>query len=226
MDLRRRLGATLPRLPVATMVALVATRTHLVTRAGRVDPAAPVDPVVLADRHLVDRAALVATPVDRAVPVDLVAPADRVTTQAVLVAPADRVTTPVGLVDPADRVSTQADRVAPADRVTTQAAPADRADPVVPANAVVPIPTRADPGTATRSVATSAGLRGATVRDRGGLALRRDPTGAAGRFLRPVGNGVMARSTTGATRKPPFGTPVSTHGASGSSESGSRCKEQ
>jgi hypothetical protein len=199
------------------LVALVATRTHLVTRVG---------PAALVDLDLVDQAArVVATPVvladpaARAVPVDLVVPADPVTTQAVL----------VDLVAPADRVTTQAvlaDLVAPADRVTTQAAPVAQAVPVVPANAVVPIPTRADPGTATRSVATSAGLRGATVRDRGGLALRRDPTGGAGRFLRLVGNGVMARSTTGAIRKPPFGTPVSTHGASGSSESGSRCKEQ
>ena len=201
---------------MADRAALAATRTRLVTRAGQAAPAGLADPAVRA----------VATPVARA------DPADRVTIQADRAGPVGRVgpvdlaTTLADLVAPAGRVSTQAALAAPADRVTTQAAPVARADPVGPANAVVPIPTRADPGMATRSVATSAGLRGATVRDRGALALRRDPTGAAGRFLRPVGNGVMARSTTGATRKPPFGTPVSTHGASGSSESGSRCKEQ
>jgi hypothetical protein len=192
-----------PRLPAATMAALVAIRTHLVTRADRVAPA--------------DRADRVTTPVDRA------APADRVTTQADRAAPADRVTTQAA---PADRVTTQA---APADQVTTQAAPADqvttRVAPAVPVNAVVPIPTLAVPGTVTRSVATSTAPRGATDRLRGGLVSRRDRTGT-GRFLRQAGSGEMARSTTGVTRKPLFGTPGSTHGASGCSESGSRCKEQ
>jgi hypothetical protein len=182
-----------PRLPAATMAALVAIRTHLVTRADRVAPA------------------------DRA---------DRVTTQADPAAPADRVTTQAAPADPADQVTTQA---APADQVTTQAAPADqvttRVAPAVPVNAVVPIPTLAVPGTVTRSVATSTAPRGATDRLRGGLVSRRDRTGT-GRFLRQAGSGEMARSTTGVTRKPLFGTPGSTHGASGCSESGSRCKEQ
>jgi len=193
---------------MAALAGLAAIRTRPVTRAGLVDRADPA-------------AQVATTPVVLAAPVD---PADQATTQA---DPVVRVTTQAVRADPVVRVTTQAVLVV---RVTTQADLAaqvtTQADPVGPANAVVPIPTLADPGMATRSVATSTGPRGATDRLRGGPASRRDRIGEAGRFLRPVGTGIMARSTTGATRKPPFGTPGSTHGASGSSESGSRCKEQ
>ena len=207
---------------MVALAGLAATRTRPVTRAGLVDRADPAAQVAVA-----------ATPVVLAAPVDR---AGQVTTLAVLAVLVVTRTTQAGLAAPADQVTTRVDRAAPADRATTQAVRADPADrattPAVPvglvgpANAVVPIPTLADPGMATSNVATSTGLRGVTVRRRGGLAPRRDRTGEAGRFLRPVGTGIMARSTTGATRKPPFGTPGSTHGASGSSESGSRCKEQ
>jgi hypothetical protein len=202
---------------MAGLAGLAAIRTHLATRAGLV----LVVLVVPADR--------VTTQAVLAVLVDLV---DRVTTQAVLVVPADRVTTQAVLVGLVVRVTTQAGLAAPADQVTIQAglaAPGDqvttRVAPAVPVNAVVPIPTLADPGTVTSSVATSMALRGATDRLRGGLVSHLDRTGT-GRFLRPAGCGETARSTTGVTRKPRYGIPGSTHGASGSSESGSRCKEQ
>jgi hypothetical protein len=207
------------------MVAPAATRTHLVTRVDRVaaadqvdlDPAAatkaaPVDPaVVLAARRLVDRA-VPAVRADPAVPVD---PADLTTLAGLVVLVG--LTTPVGLVGLAAPVGL----TTPVGLVGL-AAPADLA---APANAVVPIPIPAVLGMAMRSVVTSTAPRGATDRLRGVLVHRRDRTGA-GRFLRPVGSGVMARSTTGVTRKPPFGIPGSTAGASGSSESGFRCKEQ
>jgi hypothetical protein len=74
------------------------------------------------------------------------------------------------------------------------------------------------------SVAISAGPHGVTDPHRGDRVRPRGPRGTD-RFHRPAGSGGMAQSTTGATRKRPFGTPGSTRGASGSSGSGSRCKE-
>ena len=110
----------------------------------------------------------------------------------------------------------------PADQADLQAHPADPANPVTRA---APRAHPADHGTGMRSVATSTGPRGATDPHLGDPAHRRGPTGA-GRFLRPVGDGSMARSTTGATRKRPCGIPGSTSGDSGSSGFGSRCKDE
>jgi Protein of unknown function (DUF2563) len=74
------------------------------------------------------------------------------------------------------------------------------------------------------SVAISTGPRGVTDPHHGDRVSRRARPGTD-RSRRPAGSGGTAPSTTGATRKLPFGTPGSTSGASGSSGSGSRCKE-
>ncbi len=115
--------------------------------------------------------------------------------------------TPMGRADPADPV--------------TPMGRADRVDPTTRAGPVAP----AVHGTGIRSAATSTGPRGAMGPDPGDRALRRGRPGTD-HSRRPAGRGGMARSITGATRKLPFGIPDSTRGASGSSESGSRCKEQ
>ena len=179
------------------MVAPAAIRTR---------PATRVDRVAAADR--VDLAPVAATKAVPAVPVGL---AD-LTTPAALAVPV----APVGL-------TTRVDLAA----LTTPAALVGLADLTTPAALVglADLTTPADPGMVTRSVATSMAPRGATGQPLGGLVSRRDRTGA-GRFLLRAGYGAMARSTTGVTRKPPFGIPGSTHGASGCSESGFRCKEQ
>ncbi|OBB87072.1 hypothetical protein A5781_05085 [Mycobacterium sp. 852002-30065_SCH5024008] len=130
--------------------------------------------------------------------------------QAGPVTPADL---PVDRVDPADPII----RVDLADRV-------DLAAPVEPVDPVDPI-IRAGPGTETPSAVTSAAPRGVTGRHLGGPVSRRGPRGT-GHSPRPAGSGDMARSTTGAIRRLPCGTPDSISGASGSSESGFRCKQQ
>jgi hypothetical protein len=203
---------------VATTVAPAAIRTHPVTRVDRVaaavrvdlDPAAATKAVLAGPVGLADLTTPVALagpvdPADLTIPVDLAAPVG-LTTRVDLAAP-------VGL-------TTRVDLAALAD-LTTLAALVGLVDLTTPAALVDP----ADPGMATRSVATSMAPPGATGRPLGGLVSRRDRTGA-GRFLLRAGYGAMARSTTGVTRKPPFGIPGSTHGASGCSESGFRCKEQ
>lgn len=96
--------------------------------------------------------------------------------------------------------------------------PAARVDPAVP---VVPVVR----GMAMTSGATSTAPRGATGLARGAPARRRDRRGI-GRSPRLAVHGVMARSTTGATRKRRTGTPVSTSGDSTSSGSGFRCKDR
>jgi hypothetical protein len=122
--------------------------------------------------------------------------------------------------------STRTDPVVQADPVVP--ATSTRTDPVVPGTS-----TRTDPvvqadlvahGTGMTGVAISTGPRGVTDPDPGDRVSRRGRTGTD-RFHRPAGSGGMAQSTTGATRKRPFGTPGSTRGASGSSGSGSRCKQ-
>ncbi|OBB66357.1 hypothetical protein A5758_15825 [Mycobacterium sp. 852014-50255_SCH5639931] len=133
--------------------------------------------------------------------------------QAGPVTPADL---PVGRVDPADPII----RVDLADRVDL-AAPVAPVDPVDPVDPII----RAGPGTETPSAVTSAVPRGVTVRHLGGPVSRRGPRGT-GHSPRPAGSGDMARSTTGAIRRLPCGTPDSISGASGSLESGFRCKQQ
>ncbi|OBH83961.1 hypothetical protein A5681_19870 [Mycobacterium scrofulaceum] len=174
--------------------------THPVIRA---DPAAPVDPAA--------RAAPVGLRADLA---GQVAPAIRAAPM-VPVAPADRG-------DPVDLIIL----AAPAGQAgpTTQAAPAAQAGPTTqaaPAGLAVP----AAPGTEIPSAATSVARHGVTGRRPGDQVCRRDPIGTD-RSPRPVGTGDTARSTTGVMRRLPCGTPASISGASGSSESGFRCKQQ
>jgi hypothetical protein len=161
----------------------------------RVDPAAQVGPV-----RVVRAAPAVLGNMARADPVDLLAdPAAQVGP----VAP-----DPAALVARAD-LDTQAATV-----------PVVRADPVVPAARAVPVVL----GTGTRSVATSTTEpRGDKDPLLGATASHPGRTGE-GRSRRPADGGTMARSTTGATKRRPCGTPDSTSGASTSSESGSRCK--
>ncbi|MCV7412637.1 hypothetical protein H7K44_23860 [Mycobacterium florentinum] len=176
------------------------------------DPVAPVpvDPAAQADLKVV--------PVDPAAQADLkVVPAGPVAPAALgntaRAAQVDLKVVPAGPVAragrdiPAALVSmVRADLVVPAGRVA-------RADPVVPAGR----------GTEIRTAATSTTRRGATdlaLGDRVSRLVRR----GIDRSRRLAVRGTMARSTTGATRKPPCGIPVSTPGASGSSGCGSRCK--
>jgi hypothetical protein len=184
----------------------------------------PVDRVDPVDRSPVDREAQEAqadlvTPVaqtDRVDPVDLVD-----LDPAVRAAPVATIT-PAAQVDRAGPAATitpaaQVDRAAPAATIT-------QVDLVVPAGLVA----RVDPvahGTEMPSVATSTARRGATDLALGGLVRRRDPHGTV-RYLRREAGGMLARSTTTATRKTRSGIPGSTSGALISSESGSRCKEQ
>jgi hypothetical protein len=99
---------------------------------------------------------------------------------------------------------------------------ADLVVPVVPVARAVPV-GQAVLGTGTLSVATSTEPRGEKDPLPGATASHPGRTGE-GRSRRPADGGTMARSTTGATKKHPCGTPDSTSGASTSSESGSRCK--
>ena len=167
----------------------------------RTDPAIPADPAARAD------------PADPVARVDPGAQAD----PGALVEPVTRadpvgLANPVTLADPVGRADLRADPVDLADLVT-QKDPVARADPVAPAH-----------GMGIPSVATSTGPRGETDPPLGDRVRRRGRTGAD-RSRRPGGNGWMAQSTTGATRKRPCGIAGSTSGASGSSGFGSRCNK-
>ena len=129
----------------------------------------------------------------------------------------DRKAAPVRKADPVTRVIPE-----------TLAAPMTMADPRVITRAI----TRADPGAqadprpahgaVTPTAATSMAPLGAMERHRGDGVRRHGQRGTS-RSLRPAGIGDMAQSTTGAMTKRPCGIPDLTSGASGSSESGSRC---
>jgi hypothetical protein len=201
---------------------------------------APVWPMPLRDHHLRLRPAMARqrpeactrppgqmTPVDPAAQVDparvgRVAPAvlentARADLVDLLVDPAAQVVPdPAALVARAD-LDTQAALV-PMVRVVR----ADLVVPVVPVARAVPV-GQAVLGTGTLSVATSTEPRGEKDPLPGATASHPGRTGE-GRSRRPADGGTMARSTTGATKKHPCGTPDSTSGASTSSESGSRCK--
>jgi len=118
-------------------------------------------------------------------------------------------------------------RAGPVTRVIpeTLAAPMTMAAPRVIARAITPV-AQADPrpahGAVTPTAATSMAPRGAMERHRGDGVRRHGQRGTS-RSLRPAGIGDMAQSTTGAMTKRPCGIPDLTSGASGSSESGSRC---
>ena len=105
-------------------------------------------------------------------------------------------------------------------------APADLVDPagLRTAARVVLLPVLRADGTGMTTAATSTGNLGATDPHPGAGVSRPARTGAD-RSRRPDRHGSVARSTTGVTRKHPCGIPGSTSGASGSSGSGSRCKE-
>ncbi|BCZ23829.1 hypothetical protein MTY59_36840 [Mycobacterium senriense] len=199
---RRLAVATRPPVPTirAALAVLVVLVAPVITRAVRAAPVVRVAPVITP----VVLAAPVTTPAALAAPVVLAAP---VITPVVLAAPVIIPTTPVA-------------RVAPATTPAGLAAPA--ITPVLRADSVDPILTPVARGMATLSAATSMAPRGATDPDPGARASRRGRHGID-RFPRPVGAGTTARSTTGATRKPQCGIPVSTSGDSGSSECGSRC---
>ncbi|GAA4290084.1 hypothetical protein GCM10023161_34050 [Mycobacterium paraffinicum] len=181
---------------VGQLRAVSIRRTHPVTLAG---PAARADPVVPAARA------------------DLP------------VVPAARADLPVGRVDQADPVTRADLRVDPAGPIirAVRAVRVDLVDLVALVALVAPVDPiiRAGPGTEMPSAATSAVLRGVTGRHLGGPASRRGPRGI-GRSPRPARSGGMARSTTGATRRLPCGIPDSISGASGSLESGFRCKQR
>jgi hypothetical protein len=116
---------------------------------------------------------------------------------------------PVIPVGPAARVGPVP--ITPAVRVG-RAAPVDRVD-------------RMDRGMEMPNAATSTAPRGATAPGPGGRVHHLARRGID-RSPRPVDIGVMARSTTGATRKRPTGTPCSTSGDLTSSGSGFRCKDR
>ena len=143
---------------------------------------------------------------------------------------------PAALDRKADR-DRKAGRVRKAVRVTrviqeTLADPMIMADPRPIAPAITPVAraitpaAQADPrpahGAVTPTAATSMAPRGAMERHRGDGVRRHGQRGTS-RSLRPAGIGDMAQSTTGAMTKRPCGIPDLTSGASGSSESGSRC---
>jgi len=133
----------------------------------------------------------------------------------------DRKAAPVRKADPVTRVIPE-----------TLADPMIMADPRPIAPAITPVAraitpaAQADPrpahGAVTPTAATSMAPRGAMERHRGDGVRRHGQRGTS-RSLRPAGIGDMAQSTTGAMTKRPCGIPDLTSGASGSSESGSRC---
>jgi Protein of unknown function (DUF2563) len=107
---------------------------------------------------------------------------------------------------------------------TVLAAQAGPVDPGTSTRTVLAGPVDPAHGMGIPSVAISTGPRGVTDPHLG------DPVSRPGRrgtdrSRRPAARGITAPSTTGATRKRPFGIPDSTSGASGSSGSGSRCKK-
>lgn len=111
-------------------------------------------------------------------------------------------------------------RVAPA----TTAAPADPATSAAPeTTAVLAVPATSGRDRATPSAA-SAASRGAMEQHRGAGGHHHVPDGAD-RSLPRAESGTKDRSTTGASRNNRYGTGTKTVGASGSSESGSRCNE-
>jgi hypothetical protein len=207
--------------PAARIRARAARRRGRVARRrGRVAPrttvvlVAPVDRVDPADLGTSGDLAVPATSVglaDRAVQVTIAAPADRVV-QVTIAAPADRVV-PETTADPADRADpvTTADRVVP----VTTADPETSADPADQATS--------DSGRPTPSEASTVS-RGAMEQRRGAGEHPRVP-GGAGRSLPRAEYGTRGRSTIGASRNNRHGIGTKTVGASGSSESGSRCKE-
>lgn len=171
-------------------------------RTGQTIPVALAARVVLAPVALVDRVVL--APVVPAAPV--------VQASTARTDPAVQ-TVPVGLVAPVVQ-TVPAGLVAQAGP-DTQAAPAstDRAGLVAPAARGTGIPIGV----------TSTTRRGAMGPALGDRVSRLDQCGID-RSRRLGVRGTTARSTTGATRKPLYGIPASTHGASGSSECGFRCK--
>lgn len=174
-------------------------------RTGQTIPVALAARVVRAPAAPVDR--VVRAPVVPAAPVDRVVQASTARTD-----PAVQ-TVPVGLVAPVVQ-TVPAGLVAQAGP-DTQAAPAstDRAGLVAPAARGTGIPIGV----------TSTTRRGAMGPALGDRVSRLDQCGID-RSRRPGVRGTTARSTTGATRKPLYGIPASTHGVSGSSECGFRCK--
>ena len=126
------------------------------------------------------------------------------------------------------RKAAQVTRVIP----ETLADPMIMADPRPIAPAITPVAraitpaAQADPrpahGAVIPTAATSMAPRGAMERHPGDGVRRRGRRGT-GRSRRPAGSGDMAQSTTGAITKRPCGIPDLTSGASGSSDSGSRC---
>lgn len=138
---------------------------------------------------------------------------------------------PVDLVVPATTVA-PVDRAVLVDLVVqvTSVAPATTADRVVPATTAALVTSVAPAAQAT----SGSGLQtpseasmvshGATEQRRGAGEHPRGPDGA-GRSLPRAECGTKGRSTIGASRNNPYGTGTKTVGASGSSESGSRCKQ-
>ena len=147
-------------------------------------------------------------------PVVRVAPVDPATTavpvgQAVPVGPVAQAVQ-VTSVDPAVPATT-VDLAAPA----TSAVQGTTADPAVQETG--------DPGRAMPSAASTVS-RGATEQRRGAGGHPRVPDGVD-RSLPRAECGTKGRSTTGASKRTRFGIGTKTVGASGSSESGSRCKQ-
>lgn len=125
--------------------------------------------------------------------------------------------------DPAAlRTMDRADRVAPETTDPVGKVDPEITDRVVPETADRVVRHR---GMEMTSAATSTALRGETG-PRPGARVRRRGQPGTDRCRHPVGAGTVARSTTGATRKPRTGTPSSISGALTSSESGFRCKSQ
>jgi len=129
----------------------------------------------------------------------------------------------------APRTAVQADRVGQAVQVTsaarvvpeTTADPADRVVPETSAGPVVPATSGRD--RPMRSEASTVS-HGAMEQRRGAGEHLRAPDGA-GRSLPRAECGTKGRSTTGASKNNRSGIGTKTVGASGSSESGSRCNE-
>jgi hypothetical protein len=165
---------------------------------------------------------------DREDPADLVDPltADRVDpadlvdqeTSGVLVAQVDLATT-ADREDPADLVDPlTADPADPVVQVTSAglAVPVTSGDLVVQETSGRDLPMRSEASTVSH---------GAMEQRRGAGEHPRVP-GGAGRSLPRAECGTKGRSTTGASKNNRFGIGTKTVGASGSSESGSRCNER
>ena len=197
-------------------------------------PASNVPPAVQVDL------AARAVPEDRAVLVVPAAPGGRVVRHLISKVPVGREVR-VGLAVPVGQVghrptSRGVDRVVPADRAdrrptSATAAPADQVVPVGlvglvgrrPTSTIAVVPTdtigvRRGTRTTTTGADAFTERHGATdPRPGAGVRLRRRPTSGS---CRRRGDHLRRPSTTGATRSSPSGIPVTTSGASGSSESG------